>query len=172
MKKSILHRIALASILVSLATPVAACEDDDPLAPADPDSTIVETAIAAGSFETLVAAIQAAGLVEALSAEGPFTVFAPTEAAFAALPDGTLESLLQPENRPQLEAILTYHVVAGRLTAADVVGSDELVTLQGQRLPVVVADGVVTVGGATVVQTDVAASNGVIHVIDSVLLPQ
>jgi len=88
MKKTILHRIALASVLVSLATPLAACEDDDPLAPADPDSTIVETAIAAGSFETLVAAIQAAGLVEALSGEGPFTVFAPTEAAFAALPTG------------------------------------------------------------------------------------
>jgi uncharacterized surface protein with fasciclin (FAS1) repeats len=172
MKKTILHRIALATVLVSLATPVAACEDDDPLAPAHPDSTIVETAIAAGSFETLVAAVQAAGLVEALSAEGPFTVFAPTDAAFAALPDGTLESLLQPENRAQLEAILTYHVVAGRLTAGDVIGSDELVTLQGQRLPVVVTDGVVTVGGATVVQTDVAASNGVIHVIDSVLLPQ
>jgi uncharacterized surface protein with fasciclin (FAS1) repeats len=172
MKKTILHRIALATVLVSLATPVAASEDDDPLAPADPDSTIVETAIAAGSFETLVAAVQAAGLVEALSAEGPFTVFAPTDAAFAALPEGTVESPLQPENRAQLEAILTYHVVAGRLTASEVIGSDELVTLQGQSLPVVVADGVVTVGGATVVQTDVAASNGVIHLIDSVLLPQ
>lgn len=171
MKKTLLHRMAMAAVLISLATPVMAC-DDDPMAPADPDSTIVETAIAAGSFQTLVAAIQAAGLVEALSSEGPFTVFAPTEAAFAALPDGTLESLLQPENRATLEAILTYHVVAGRLNAGDVVGRDELVTLQGQRLPVVVTDGVVTVGGATVVQTDIAASNGFIHVIDSVLLPQ
>lgn len=169
--KTMLQRFALVASFATLATPLAAC-DDDPVTLADPDSTIVETAVAAGSFETLVAAIRAAGLEEALSGAGPFTVFAPTDAAFSALPAGTVETLLQPENLAQLQAILTYHVVAGRLTAEDVVGTSQVETLQGQSLPVVVTDGIVTIGGATVVQTDVAASNGVIHVIDSVLLPE
>ena len=169
--QTIFQRLALVAVFATLATPLAAC-DDDPVTTTDPDSTIVQTAVAAGSFETLVAAIRAAGLEDALSGPGPFTVFAPTDAAFSALPAGTIETLLQPENRAQLEAILTYHVVAGRLSAADVVGTSEVVTLQGQSLPVVVTDGVVTIGGATVTQTDVAASNGVIHVIDSVLLPE
>jgi uncharacterized surface protein with fasciclin (FAS1) repeats len=169
--KTMFQRLALVAAFAALATPVVAC-GDDPVTATDPDSTIVETAVAAGSFETLVAAIRAAGLEAALSGPGPFTVFAPTDAAFSALPAGTVETLLLPENREQLEAILTYHVVAGRLTAEDVVGTSSVVTLQGQSLPVVVTDGVVTIGGATVVQTDVAASNGVIHVIDSVLLPE
>lgn len=170
--KPMIKRVALASMLVALASPAAACDDDNPVTTADPDTTIVETAVAAGSFETLVAAIRAAGLEEALTGAGPFTVFAPTDAAFAALPEGTVETLLQPENLEQLQAILTYHVVAGRLTAENVVGASELVTLQGQSLPVEVMDGVAKIGGATVLQTDVPASNGVIHVIDSVLLPE
>jgi uncharacterized surface protein with fasciclin (FAS1) repeats len=171
MKKITIKMLALTAALGLLTTPVMAC-DDDPVSIADPDSTIVETAIAAGSFETLVAAIQAAGLVDALSGEGPFTVFAPTDAAFSALPEGTLESLLEPENRAQLESILTFHVVAGRLAATDVIEAGEVLTLQGQRLPVSVSDGVVRVGGAAVLQADVGASNGVIHVIDAVLLPE
>lgn len=171
MKKITIKTLAVTTALALLTTPVVAC-DDDPVSIADPDTTIVETAIAAGSFETLVAAIQAAGLVDALNGEGPFTVFAPTDAAFSALPDGTLESLLMAENRAQLESILTFHVVAGRLTAAEVIESGEVVTLQGQRLPISVSDGIVRVGGAAVLQADVLASNGVIHVIDAVLLPE
>ncbi|HET9334409.1 MAG TPA: fasciclin domain-containing protein [Gemmatimonadota bacterium] len=162
---------ALVVALAMIATPLMAC-DDDPVTPADPDSTILETAVAAGSFETLVAAIRAAGLEEALNAPGPFTVFAPTDAAFATLPAGTVESLLEPANRGQLEAILLAHVVSGRLTAEDVVGRSEIVTLGGRSLPVVVENGIVTVGGAAVLQTDVSASNGVIHAIGSVIVPQ
>jgi uncharacterized surface protein with fasciclin (FAS1) repeats len=132
---------------------------------------IVETAVAAGSFETLVAAAQAAGLVEALSGEGPFTVFAPTDEAFAALPEGTVAALLLEENRDQLIAILTYHVVPGKVKAADVAGLDSATTLQGQDITITVEDETVRIDGATVVKTDVRASNGVIHVIDAVILP-
>jgi uncharacterized surface protein with fasciclin (FAS1) repeats len=136
---------------------------------AQPD--IVQTAVGAGVFQTLVAAVQAAGLVETLQGEGPFTVFAPTDEAFAALPEGTVESLLQPENRDQLVSILTYHVVAGAVTAAVVVTLTEAETLQGGSVSVAVEDGAVKINGATVVQADVMASNGVIHVIDAVLIP-
>jgi len=132
---------------------------------------IVATAVGAGVFQTLVAAVQAAGLVETLQGEGPFTVFAPTDEAFAALPEGTVESLLQPENRDQLVSILTYHVVAGAVTAAVVVTLTEAETLQGGSVSVAVENGAVKINGATVVQADVMASNGVIHVIDAVLLP-
>ena len=170
MKKTILKRFALATALVSLATPVAACDDDDPLAPADPDSTIVETAIEAGSFETLVAAIQAAGLVEALSAEGPFTVFAPTDAAFAKLPAGTVDALLK--DIPRLRAILTYHVVSGKVEAKDVVNLTSANTVQGSPISISVVDGKVKINEATVTTADVQASNGVIHVIDTVILPK
>ena len=136
------------------------------------EATIVETAVEAGSFNTLVAAVQAAGLVDTLQGEGPFTVFAPTDEAFAKLPEGTVESLLQPENRDQLIAILTYHVVAGDVRAETVVGLDAATTVQGQRVDITVADGSVSVDDATVTAADIVCSNGVIHVIDSVILPE
>ena len=132
---------------------------------------IVDTAVSAGSFNTLAAALEAADLVGALKGEGPFTVFAPSDEAFAKLPSATLESLLKPENRAQLAAILTYHVVPGKVTAADVTGLDFAGTLNGQRAGIRVENGSVFVDDAKVVKTDIMASNGVIHVIDSVLLP-
>ena len=133
--------------------------------------TIVDTAVAAGSFKTLVAAVQAAGLVETLSGKGPFTVFAPTDEAFAKLPAGTLEMLLKPENKAKLAAILTYHVVPGSVMAADVVKLKNAGTVLGQRVDIKVDGGKVMVDGANVVKTDIGCSNGVIHVIDSVILP-
>ena len=134
-------------------------------------ANIVETAVAAGSFNTLVAAVQAAGLAETLSGEGPFTVFAPTDAAFAALPEGTVESLLLPENKDKLVAILTYHVVPAKVKAKDV-KAGEAPTVNGQTATIEIADSGVSIEGASVVKTDVVASNGVIHVIDKVILPQ
>jgi uncharacterized surface protein with fasciclin (FAS1) repeats len=133
---------------------------------------IVQTAIAAGSFKTLVAAVQAAGLVETLQGKGPFTVFAPTDEAFAKLPKGTVEDLLKPENKAKLVAILTYHVVAGRAMAADVTKAKSVTTVQGQDLAVLVANGKAMIGNANLMKTDVVAGNGVIHVIDTVLLPK
>ena len=130
---------------------------------------LVETAVAAGQFTTLVKAVQAAGLVETLKGEGPFTVFAPTDAAFAKLPAGALENLIA--NPEQLRAVLLYHVVPGRVTAEQVTGLESAPTAQGAALPVRVRDGRVSVGNAQVVKTDVEASNGVIHVINSVLMP-
>lgn len=135
-------------------------------------SDIVDTAVSAGSFKTLVAAVKAAGLVETLKGEGPFTVFAPTDEAFAKLPKGTVEGLLKPENKDKLVAILTYHVVAGKVTAADVVKLESAKTVQGQSVAIKVADGKVSVDNANVVKTDIGCSNGVIHVIDSVILPK
>ena len=137
-------------------------------APAD----IVDTAVAAGSFSTLATALKAAGLVETLKGPGPFTVFAPTDEAFAKLPAGTLESLLKPENKAKLAGILTYHVVAGKVTAADVVKLTSAKTVNGQSVKIAVDGGKVKVDGANVVKTDIGASNGVIHVIDAVLLPK
>ena len=132
---------------------------------------IVDTAAGAGSFNTLVAAVEAAGLVETLKGEGPFTVFAPTDEAFAALPAGTVEDLLKPENKDNLVAILTYHVVSGKVMASDVAGAQTMAaTVQGQELTIDGSDGV-KINGATVTSADVEASNGVIHVIDKVLLP-
>jgi len=142
---------------------------DTVLLPADKD--IVETAAAAGSFNSLVAGIQAAGLVETLKGEGPFTVFAPSDDAVAKLPQGTIESLLDPENKEQLAAILTYHVVPGKVMAADVVQLKRATSVLGKDVAISAADGNVRVNGATVVATDIETSNGVIHVIDSVLLP-
>jgi uncharacterized surface protein with fasciclin (FAS1) repeats len=133
---------------------------------------IVDVAAENGSFNTLVAAIKAAGLVDTLKGEGPFTVFAPTDDAFAKLADGTVESLLKPENKDKLVAILTYHVVAGKVMAADVVKLDSASTVQGQMVTIEVKDGNVMVNNANVIMTDVKASNGVIHVIDTVLLPK
>jgi uncharacterized surface protein with fasciclin (FAS1) repeats len=133
---------------------------------------IVDTAIAAGSFNTLVAAVKAADLVDTLKGDGPFTVFAPTDEAFAKLPAGTLESLLKPENKDQLAAILTYHVVSGKVKAKDVVKLDNATTVQGGDVDIMVKDGgVVLNGNSNVVKTDIKTSNGVIHVIDTVILP-
>jgi len=133
---------------------------------------IVETAVSAGSFNTLVAAVKAAGLVDTLKGEGPFTVFAPTDEAFAKLPAGTVENLLKPENIEQLKAVLTYHVVPGKVLAADVVKLSEAATVQGGKVAIRTADGKVTVDGAQVVKTDIGTANGVIHVIDTVILPK
>jgi uncharacterized surface protein with fasciclin (FAS1) repeats len=132
---------------------------------------IVDTAVAAGKFKTLAAALEAADLVDTLKGEGPFTVFAPTDAAFAKLPAGTVESLLKPENRDQLVAILTYHVVPGKVEAADVVKLNEARTVNGKDVQITVADSGVQVDNANVIMTDIEASNGVIHVIDTVILP-
>jgi uncharacterized surface protein with fasciclin (FAS1) repeats len=131
---------------------------------------IVATAVAAGSFNTLVAAVKAAGLVETLQGPGPFTVFAPTDEAFAKLPAGTVESLLEPGNKDKLVAILTYHVVPAEVLAADVVTLTEAPTVNGQKIKVDTSNGV-KVDGANVVQTDIKCDNGVIHVIDAVILP-
>ncbi len=146
-----------------VARPVAA----HPAAKGD----IVDTAVSAGSFKTLVAAVQAADLVATLKGDGPFTVFAPTDEAFAKLPKGTVETLLKPENKARLQAILTYHVVAGKVKAADVVKLSGARTVQGQQVDIVAKNGKVTVDGANVVKTDIETTNGVIHVIDQVILP-
>jgi uncharacterized surface protein with fasciclin (FAS1) repeats len=133
---------------------------------------IVDTAVAAGSFTTLAAALQAADLVDTLKGDGPFTVFAPTDEAFAKLPAGTVESLLKPENKAKLQAILTYHVVAGSVSSSEVVKLKSAKTVNGQSVAIKVADGGVSIDGANVVKADIQTSNGVIHVIDSVILPQ
>jgi uncharacterized surface protein with fasciclin (FAS1) repeats len=134
-------------------------------------NTIVDVAVSAGSFKTLVAAVQAAGLVETLSSKGPFTVFAPTDEAFAKLPKTEIERLLKPENKAELAGILTYHVVSGKVMAADVVKLTAARTANGQSVDIRVDSGKVFVEGARVLKTDIAASNGVIHVIDTVILP-
>jgi uncharacterized surface protein with fasciclin (FAS1) repeats len=139
--------------------------------PAAKKPDIVDTAVSAGSFKTLVAAVKAAGLVDTMKGKGPFTVFAPTDEAFAKLPAGTVEELLKPENRKKLQSILTYHVVAGQVEAADVVKLSSAKTVQGQLIDINVKDGKVKVDGANVVKTDIHTANGVIHVIDSVILP-
>lgn len=133
---------------------------------------IVDTAVDAGSFNTLVAAVQAAGLVDALKADGPYTVFAPTDEAFAKLPAGTVDNLLKPENIEQLRAVLTYHVVPGKIMAKDVTKMSNGTTLQGESLSFEVKDGKVMVDNAEVIKADIATSNGVIHVIDTVVLPR
>ena len=133
---------------------------------------IVDTAVKAGSFNTLVAAVQAAGLAETLKGEGPFTVFAPTDDAFAKLPAGTLDDLLKPENKDKLAAILTYHVVSGKVMAKDVMTMKEAKTVNGQSVMVSMEADTVMIDNAKVVQADVECSNGVIHVIDTVILPK
>jgi uncharacterized surface protein with fasciclin (FAS1) repeats len=143
------------------AAPAAAAQKD-----------VVDTAVAAGQFKTLAAALKAAGLVETLKGEGPFTVFAPTDEAFAALPEGTVEKLLKPENKQKLTAILTYHVVPARATSSDVAGMSSAKTVQGGEVRLRTDAGKVTVDDATVTKADVMASNGVIHVIDKVLMPK
>lgn len=136
----------------------------------DMSKDIVDTAVGAGSFNTLVAAVQAAGLVDTLKGDGPFTVFAPTDAAFAALPEGTVETLLKPENKDQLIAILTYHVVPGKVMSTDLKDDMMATTVQGGDIMIDLDNGVM-INDASVATADIAASNGVIHVIDKVILP-
>jgi len=136
-----------------------------------PTKDIVDTAVAAGSFTTLAKALEAAGLVETLKGAGPFTVFAPTDEAFAKLPAGTLDTLLKPENRAKLTRILTYHVVPGRVMAADVVKLHSATAVSGDTIAIATHGGGVTVDNAHLVKTDIVATNGVIHVIDAVILP-
>ena len=160
-------------VAVAMAFALASTTMFSTASAADKDGkTIVETAVAADGFNTLVAAVKAAGLVETLSSKGPFTVFAPTDEAFAALPDGTLESLLKPENKGKLVAILKYHVVPGKVMAEKVVTLDEAKTAQGSAVDIEVKDGTVMVDKAKVIKTDIECSNGVIHVIDKVILPK
>ncbi len=138
-----------------------------------PTADIIDTAVGAGQFKTLAAALTAAGLVQTLKGPGPFTVFAPTDAAFAKLPAGTVENLLKPENKAKLTAVLTYHVVPGKVMSAALAGKvTDAATIQGQTVKVDASKGGVTVNNAKVVTADVQASNGVIHVIDTVLLPK
>lgn len=169
MKKSGTLVVALCLSITSQAY-AWKCSSSQKVAKADQD--IVQTAQAAGQFETLLAAAKAAGLVDALKGKGPLTVFAPTDDAFAKLPQGTIESLLKPENKDQLVSVLTYHVVAQRLDAASVSRLGGAETLNGQRLSFNAAEGTVKVGAATVLSADVRADNGIIHVIDRVLLPE
>jgi uncharacterized surface protein with fasciclin (FAS1) repeats len=143
-----------------------------PASAAPPTKDIVDTAASAGSFNTLVAAVKAAGLEGTLKGPGPFTVFAPTDAAFAKLPAGTVAELLKPENKDKLAAILAYHVVSGNVKAADVVKIRSAKTVNGKALTIAVSNGAVTIDNATVTTTDILTTNGVIHVIDTVVLPK
>jgi uncharacterized surface protein with fasciclin (FAS1) repeats len=140
--------------------------------PVEAPKTVVDIAVGSPDHTTLVAAVTAAGLVETLSGTGPFTIFAPTNAAFAALPAGTVDNLLKPESKEQLTGVLTYHVVSGNVMAADLSDGQVVKTLNGQDLKVSIKDGKVMINGATVTAADLAGSNGVVHVIDAVLLPK
>ena len=164
-----ISRNILAGLVLTFATlnPLALRAENDSAAPGD----IVEVASKAGSFKTLVAAVKAAGLVETLKGKGPFTVFAPTDTAFAKLPEGTVADLLKPENKEKLVAILTYHVVPGKVMAADV-KTMTVKAVSGKELEIKVEDGKVMVNDSKVVKTDIVASNGVIHVVDTVILPK
>jgi len=153
--------LVLASSLVTYSGPKPA-----------PHKDIVDTAVSAGSFKTLTAALQAAGLVDTLKGKGPFTVFAPTDEAFSKLPPGTVQDLLKPENKEKLVAILTYHVVPGKVVASQVTKMNSAKTVNGESLAIKVEDGTVMVDDAKVTKTDILCSNGVIHVIDSVVLPK
>ena len=170
----VLRKSALVAAALAAALTLSACSNDSETASETmPEETtvgtIVDVAIGAGNFTTLVAAVTAADLVETLSGTGPFTVFAPTDEAFAALPAGVLDALLLPDNKATLAKILTYHVVSGMVMAADVTDSD-VATVEGQTIKLATMGGV-TVNGAKVVAPDVMASNGVIHAIDAVILP-
>lgn len=166
MKPSLIAKVSAVFVATLLATSAQASS----FSSSKESKDIVAVAAGAGSFNTLVAAVKAAGLVETLQGTGPFTVFAPTDEAFAKLPAGTVESLLKPENKQKLIAILTYHVVPGKVMAADV-KTMQAGTVNGQKLSLVVANGGVSVNNAKVISADVTASNGVIHVIDTVVLP-
>ena len=155
-----LRKTVLAAAFTAALTPAAFAASQD----------IVDIAAGAGDFTTLVAAVEAADLVDVLKSDGPFTVFAPTDAAFAALPDGTVENLLKPENKDQLIAVLTYHVVPGKVMSTDLVDDMKATTVQGSEITIDLDNGVM-VDNASVVTADIEAENGVIHVIDAVILP-
>ena len=163
MKSMMKKYLSLAAVSAAAAAAPAAAQDQ-------PKGDIVETAVAAGSFKTLVAAVQAAGLVETLKGKGPFTVFAPTDEAFAKLPAGTVDALLK--DKAKLTAILTYHVVPGDVRAAQAMKLTSAKTVNGQSLKVMAHDGVVMIDNAKVTKADIVAKNGVIHVIDTVVLPK
>ena len=165
MRKTIVYPLVILGAVFGIATASASHHEKGE------KKDIVQTAVAAGSFETLAAALKAAGLVETLKGKGPFTVFAPTDEAFAALPEGTVEKLLKPENKDQLVKILTYHVVPGKVTSKQVAKLSEAKTVQGSKVAIATSYGKVTIDGATVVKADVMASNGVIHVLDKVIMP-
>jgi len=160
-------KIAVFAQLATAATLAFAGHHEEKAGKAD----IVDTAVAAGKFETLAAALEAAGLVDTLKGDGPFTVFAPTDEAFAKLPEGTVEELLKPENKDQLIAVLTYHVVPGKVAAKDVVKLSGATTVNGQDVSIAVDGSSVMVDNANVIMTDIETSNGIIHVIDAVILP-
>jgi uncharacterized surface protein with fasciclin (FAS1) repeats len=160
-----------ASVIVAATLVIAAAAARQTTVRAE-SANIVDTAVAAGSFKTLAKALAAADLVGTLTGPGPFTVFAPTDEAFAKLPAGTLETLLKSENKDKLRRVLTYHVVAGKVGAADVVKLKSAKAVSGDTIAVSVQGGTVRVDGAQVIKTDIQASNGVIHVIDSVILPK
>jgi len=166
-------RTLVLALALGLTTPLAFAgqPEGDRAGPTRAQGDIVDTAVAAGQFKTLAAALGAAGLIDTLKGKGPFTVFAPTDAAFAALPAGTVDNLLKPENKDKLVAILTYHVVPGRYPSGRVAGLDQAPTVNGEDIEITTVDGAVMVGDAKVVMADVATTNGVIHVIDKVLLP-
>jgi uncharacterized surface protein with fasciclin (FAS1) repeats len=160
-RKTILNLAAIATLSISMIAPTFAQMKSD----------IVDTAVAAGSFKTLVAAVKAAGLVDTLKSDGPFTVFAPTDAAFAALPKGTVENLLKPENKETLVSILTYHVLSGKVMSGDIAGKQlSPATVQGSTVDINATNGVM-IDGANVITADIETSNGVIHVIDKVIMP-
>lgn len=169
MEKSKLSIVLIFAALLATAATLARTQLVSAGEPAKKD--IVDTAVAAGDFKTLAAALKAAGLVDTLKGDGPFTVFAPTDEAFAKLPAGTVENLLKPENKEKLVAILTYHVVPAKAMSKDVAGMNSAKTVNGKELKLKAADGKVMVNNATVTKADIEASNGVIHVIDAVLLP-
>jgi uncharacterized surface protein with fasciclin (FAS1) repeats len=170
MKMPVVKTLLLSAFL-ALGLSAGCATESGAVAATSGQADIVDTAVAAGSFKTLVTAVKAAGLVETLKGPGPFTVFAPTDAAFAKLPPGTVEGLLKPEGIDKLKAILTYHVVPGQVLAADVVKLTSAKTVQGSDVTIVVEGQTVKVNGATVEKTDILCKNGVIHVIDTVLLP-
>jgi len=170
MRKSLMYSVALLCVATALAIPFLS-RPQSAVAQGMMKMDIVDTAVAAGNFKTLAAALKAGGLIETLKSPGPFTVFAPTDEAFAKLPAGTVEDLLKPENKGKLVAILTYHVVPGKATAKDVMGMTSAKSVNGKELKLKVADGKVMVDDATVTKADIDTSNGVIHVIDSVLQP-
>jgi len=171
MTRSIKQRLRVTSIVMAAAV-VLSLATGAYAGPKAAPQDIVDTAVAAGSFNALAAALQAAGLVDTLKGKGPFTVFAPTDEAFAKLPGRTLEDLLKPENKEKLVAILTYHVVPGRDLASQVTKMSAAKTVNGQSLAISVNSGTVMVDNAKVIKTDILCSNGVIHVIDSVILPK
>lgn len=169
--KQMVYSVLAAALITSAPTVKASGAPMHAEAPENAAKDIVDTALAAGSFKTLAAALKAAGLVDTLKGNGPFTVFAPTDAAFAKLPAGTVESLLKPENRDKLAAILTYHVVSGDIRAAQAAKLASAKTVNGRDLAITADGSTVRVGSATVTSADIVCSNGVIHVIDTVVLP-